>query len=90
LDDESSEHGGREDVHLDQGLDMSVERKLKEEEACREEEQNGTSHGSPLESDNEGSNCGSVARSPDDETSREQRTEVRSVVSRMKVIEQLW
>ncbi|XP_069692378.1 uncharacterized protein [Periplaneta americana] len=55
-----SENGREEDGDQDQGLDMSVERKLKEEEVSRgEEEQNGTSH----ESDNEGSNCESTARS---------------------------
>lgn len=86
LDDESSEHGGSEDVHLDQGLDMSVERKLKEEEVSVEEDRSGTSHGSPHVSDNEGSNCESVAHSPDDEASGEQRLDVRSVVSKVKVI----
>lgn len=96
LEDESSEHIERENVLLDQGLDMSVERKLKIEEVCddddddeveEEEEQNGVSHGSPHDSDNEGSNCGSVTRSPDDEASRERRADARSVFSTIKTIE---
>lgn len=71
-----SEPGGQEEH--DQGLDMSVERKLKVEDTL-EEKQNGTSHGSPHESDNEESNCESPARSADDETLGRWRADVRLV-----------
>jgi hypothetical protein len=67
----------------DQGLDMSVERKLKVEEDLGEEKQNGTSHGSPRESDNEESNCESTACSADDETAGGWRADVRLVVTKM-------
>jgi hypothetical protein len=78
----SSEPGGQEDH--DQGLDMSVERKLKIEETLEEEEkQNGTSHGSPRESDNEESNCESPACSADDETLGRWRADVRLVGTKM-------
>jgi len=70
-----SEPGGQEDH--DQGLDMSVERKLKVEETLEEEKQNGTSHGSPRESDNEESNCESPACSADAETLGRWRADVR-------------
>ena len=67
----------------DQGLDMSVERKLKIEEAVEEEKQNGTCHGSPRESDNEESNCESTACSADDETAGKWRADVRLVVTKV-------
>jgi hypothetical protein len=70
-----SEPGGQEDH--DQGLDMSVDRKLKVEETLEEEKQNGTSHGSPRESDNEESNCESPACSADDETQGRWRADIR-------------
>jgi hypothetical protein len=81
---ELSECGGGEDMDQDQGLDMSVEWKLKKEEASGEEEQNGTSHGSPHESDNEASNCESTARSADDEAAGEWRADVRLVFMRLR------
>ena len=58
---------------------MSVERKFKVEESLEEEKQNGTSHGSPRESDNEESNCESPACSADDETVGRWRADVRLV-----------
>jgi hypothetical protein len=79
----SSEHGGANSVNADQGLDMSVERKLKEEEAYGEEKQNGTNHESPHESDNEGSNCESTACSADDEATGKWRADVRLVVTQI-------
>jgi hypothetical protein len=80
LGNESLEGGGTEDVNQNQGLDMSIERKLKEEKAFGEEKQNGTNHESPHESDNEGSNCESTACSADDEATGKWRTDARLVV----------
>ena len=76
-----SEPGGQEDH--DQGLDMSVDRKLKVEETLEEEKQNGTSHGSPRESDNEESNCESPACSADDETQGRWRADIRLVGTKL-------
>jgi hypothetical protein len=83
------EHGSAEDVNQNQGLDMSVERKLKEEEVFGEEKQNGTNHESPHESDNEGSNHESAPCIADDDATRKWRADVRLVIIPIKIIDQL-
>jgi hypothetical protein len=62
---------------------MSVERKFKIEETLEEEKQNGTSHGSPRESDNEESSCESPACGAEDETLGRWRADVRLVVTKI-------